>query len=70
MGSQRELVLRYTVNLVLWCMAVFACGPWPQVQLDGTVRASGIGIPPWTAFIKDLPELSSVRTKFTDGAGI
>jgi hypothetical protein len=42
--------------------------PWPQIQLDGTVRASGVGIPPWNLFLKDLPELSSVRTKFTDGS--
>lgn len=38
-----------------------------QVQLDGSVRASGSGIPPWQKFVDDLPELDSVRTKFTDG---
>ncbi|KAK9816632.1 hypothetical protein WJX72_003075 [[Myrmecia] bisecta] len=40
-----------------------------QVQLDGTVRSSGLGIPPWQKFIDDLAELDSVRTKMTDGIG-
>ncbi|KAL4422500.1 hypothetical protein ABPG75_008697 [Micractinium tetrahymenae] len=40
-----------------------------QVQLDGSVRASGSGIPPWQKFVDDLPELGSVRTKLTDGVG-
>lgn len=38
-----------------------------QVQLDGSVRASGAGSPPWGAFIDDLPKLDDVRTKLTDG---
>lgn len=47
------------------------CNPPPlQVQLDGSVRASGSGIPPWQKFVDDLPELDSVRTKFTDGVGL
>ncbi|PSC70246.1 LOW PSII ACCUMULATION chloroplastic [Micractinium conductrix] len=41
-----------------------------QVQLDGTVRASGAGMPPWRQLVDDLPELDSVRTKFTDGVGL
>lgn len=41
-----------------------------QVQLDGTVRASGVGNPPWEKFIVDLPPLDDVRTKLTDGRGI
>lgn len=41
-----------------------------QIQLDGSVRASGVGSPPWKLFVRDLPELSSMRTKFTDGAGV
>jgi hypothetical protein len=42
---------------------------WVQVQLDGTVRSSGVGAPPWGRFIGDLPELDSLRTKMTDGIG-
>ncbi len=42
---------------------------WIQVQLDGTVRSSGVGMPPWVKFVADLPELSDVRTKITDGMG-
>lgn len=42
---------------------------WIQVQLDGTVRSSGVGMPPWAKFVADLPELSDVRTKVTDGMG-
>lgn len=41
-----------------------------QIQLDGSVRASGSGIPPWQRFVDDLPELDSVRTKLTDGVGL
>jgi hypothetical protein len=39
------------------------------VQLDGTVRSSGSGTPPWERFIGDLPPLDSVRTQMTDGIG-
>eukprot|EP00775_Hariotina_reticulata_P014332 gene14332-58_t len=42
---------------------------WVQVQLDGTVRSSGTGTPPWDRFVLDLPELDSVRTQMTDGIG-
>jgi hypothetical protein len=41
-----------------------------QVQLDGSVRASGTGCPPWRQFLDDIPPLDDVRTKFTDGAGV
>lgn len=41
-----------------------------QVQLDGTVRTSGVGGPSWQQLVDDLPELSSVRTKLTDGVGL
>lgn len=40
-----------------------------QIQLDGTVRASGTGSPPWQKFLDDIPPLDDVRTKFTDGIG-
>ena len=39
-----------------------------QVQLDGRVRASGVGAPPWAALARDLPPLDSLQTKLTDGA--
>ena len=42
---------------------------WVQVQLDGTVRSSGSGTPPWDRFVIDLPTLDSVRTQMTDGIG-
>jgi tetratricopeptide (TPR) repeat protein len=38
-----------------------------QVQLDGSVRASGVGNPPWSKLLDDLPKLDDVRTKLTDG---
>ncbi len=38
-----------------------------QVQLDGRVRSSGLGMPPWAKFVGDLPPLDSARTMFTDG---
>eukprot|EP00892_Ulva_mutabilis_P000886 jgi/Ulvmu1/10799/UM069_0034.1 len=40
-----------------------------QVQLDGSVRASGNGVPPFPRFIGDIPTLDSIRTGFTDGVG-
>jgi tetratricopeptide (TPR) repeat protein len=40
-----------------------------QIQMDGSVRASGAGIPPWKKFLDDIPPLDDVRTKFTDGGG-
>ena len=40
-----------------------------QVQLDGSVRSSGLGIPPWERFCGDLAPLDDIRTKFTDGLG-
>jgi tetratricopeptide (TPR) repeat protein len=41
-----------------------------QIQLDGTVRASGVGMPPWAQFMDDIPELDSLRTKLSDGRGL
>ena len=40
-----------------------------QIQLDGTVRSSGIGSPPWEKFLSDLAPLDDLRTRFTDGMG-
>lgn len=40
-----------------------------QVQLDGTVRSSGIGSPNWAKLIDDLPPLKDIRTLATDGIG-
>lgn len=36
-----------------------------QIALDGTVRASGLGIPPWDRFVGDLAPLDDIRTKMT-----
>jgi hypothetical protein len=41
---------------------------WVQVQLDGSVRASGTGAPRWDALVRDLAPLDSMLTKLTDGA--
>jgi hypothetical protein len=40
-----------------------------QIQLDGTVRSSGAGSPPWRKFVEDLPLLTDVRTRLMDGVG-
>jgi hypothetical protein len=34
-----------------------------QVQLDGSVRASGVGMPPWEKLMKDIPEMEDMRSK-------
>jgi len=44
--------------------AVFA-----QVQLDGAVRSSGVGVPSFRDLVDDLPPLDDVRTRFMDGVG-
>ena len=41
----------------------------PQVQLDGSVRASGTGMPPWERWVSEIPELDSLQTRLTDGVG-
>ncbi|KAK9909916.1 hypothetical protein WJX75_009447 [Coccomyxa subellipsoidea] len=40
-----------------------------QIQLDGSVRRSGLGIPPWDRWLDDIPELDSLQTRLTDGIG-
>ncbi|CAL8467582.1 g7120 [Coccomyxa elongata] len=40
-----------------------------QIQLDGSVRRSGLGTPPWDKWLDDIPELDSLQTKLTDGIG-
>lgn len=40
-----------------------------QVQLDGTVRSSGVGVPNWRKLVDDLAPLDSIRTTLTDGIG-
>lgn len=42
---------------------------WVQVQLDGTVRSSGVGEINWAKLVEDLPILGDIRTTFTDGIG-
>ena len=39
-----------------------------QVQLDGSVQRSGVGVPPWDRWLDDIPELDSLRSRLTDGA--
>ena len=38
-----------------------------QVQLDGSVRSSGIGAPQWQRLCDQLPALDSFQTRITDG---
>lgn len=42
---------------------------WVQIQLDGTVRSSDLGSPPWARMVADLPPLDSFKTRVTDGIG-
>ena len=49
-----------------------SCGSFvvvAQVQLDGSVRASGTGMPPWERWVSEIPELDSLQTRLTDGVG-
>lgn len=43
---------------------------WLQVQLDGSIRKSGKGVPTWDKFVADLPEKDSLRTRLMDGTGV
>lgn len=40
-----------------------------QIQLNGAVRFSGTGLPPWGAFVNDIPKLDSIRTQITENIG-
>jgi hypothetical protein len=40
-----------------------------QVQLDGSVKYSGAGYPPFAKLVSDLPPLDDIRTRFMDGIG-
>lgn len=40
-----------------------------QIQLDGSVKSSGQGIPSFPAIIKEFPRLDDFRTQFVDGVG-
>jgi len=35
--------------------------------LDGRVRASGVGYPPWQAFVAQLPPVKGMWTGLLDG---
>lgn len=43
---------------------------YAQVQMDGVIRSSGIGAPPFDKLIADTPELDSLQTRLSDGRGI
>ena len=36
-----------------------------QVSLDGTVRSSGVGVPPWDRWLGDLAPLDDIRSRLT-----
>jgi len=40
-----------------------------QIALDGTVRTSGVGLPPWDKLVAELPMLDSFQTVVSDGIG-
>ena len=43
---------------------------YAQIQLDGVVRSSGIGAPPFEKLLEDIPVLDSIQTRFSDGRGM
>ena len=51
-----------------WLRGPVCVGEWDvQVQLDGSIRRSGVGVPPWDRWLDDIPTLDSVQTRLTDG---
>lgn len=46
-----------------------ARGGCVQVQLDGSVRSSGVNVPSFGKLVNDLPPLDDIRTGFMDGIG-
>lgn len=48
------------------CLHMSGC---VQIQLDGSVKSSGQGIPSFPAIIKEFPRLDDFRTQFVDGVG-
>ena len=57
------------VAAFLLSLLMFPVSLCAQIQLDGTVRSSGLGSPPWGKLVEDLPPLGSWRTTLTDGIG-
>ena len=43
---------------------------YAQIQLDGVVRCSGMGPPPFERLLDDIPVLDSIQTRFSDGRGM
>ena len=56
----------HPTRLLLCPPALPAAGPARRHQC----ATSGVGSPSWQQLVDDLPELGSVRTKLTDGAGL
>lgn len=38
-----------------------------SLRLDGRVRGSGVGYPPWNAFVAQLPPVKGIWTGLLDG---
>lgn len=80
-GIELMLVPAYfsCIPYLLLCLVRHRPGAWQnperggcgreQVQLDGAVRTSGTGVPPWERWLGELPELDSLQTRLTDGVG-
>lgn len=43
---------------------------YAQVQMDGVVKSSGVGPPPFDKLIAETPELDSLQTRLSDGRGM
>lgn len=52
-----------------WCVIVVDFLPFRylSLRLDGRVRGSGVGYPPWQAFVAQLPPAKGIWTGLLDG---
>lgn len=47
--------------------AIFIMCRYLSLRLDGRVRGSGVGYPPWNAFVVQLPPVKGIWSGLLDG---
>lgn len=47
----------------MWC----SLNSYLSLRLDGRVRGSGVGYPPWKAFVAQLPPVKGLWSGLLDG---
>lgn len=59
-----SLCSRFLIKSASFCL--YVCR-YISLRLDGRVRGSGIGYPPWNAFVAQLPPVKGMWSGLLDG---